>query len=289
MMNLPFVSVIVPTYRDKHALISCLQSLAAQDYPHDSYEVIIVNNDPSSQIEIPKLNCKTVLICESKPGSYSARNAGLKIANGELIAFTDADCLAQNDWIRHGVQKMLCNPDVSRVAGLVKLFKADGASNLVWRYEATTAFNQKYNVSKGLSVTANLFVRKEAFDLVGTFNETLLSGGDMEWNSRAEKLQLPIALSHDAVVLHPARSSFNELITKHKRITGGLFNRAVSEKTLASFFLRLIIPPLPYCVTLLKDGKPIVDVFISGCIMWGIRLYMILEYIKLLLGKKPAR
>lgn len=288
-MNLPFVSVIVPTYRDQHALINCLGSLATQDYPLDSFEIIIVNNDPISRVEIPQLACKTVLICESKPGSYCARNAGLKIAKGDVIAFIDSDCQPQKNWISDGVQSLLHHPEVYRVAGAVDLFKVEGASNTAWRYERTMAFNQKYNVSKGLSVTANLFVRKEAFSITGLFNENLMSGGDMEWNARATKKKLPIIFSPDTIVRHPARATMSEVINKYRRISGGSFVRAQSEKRVLSHLVRHFIPPTSYCYFLLKDGKPLVDVLFGGLVFWLMKMIALTESLHLLLGKKPLR
>lgn len=288
-MTLPFVSVIVPTYRDQQALMTCLGNLAAQDYPLDLFEIIIINNDPTSHIEIQQLNCTTVLICESKPGSYCARNTGLNIAKGDVIAFIDSDCQPQASWISHGVQSLLRQPEVYRVAGAVELFKTECASNIAWRYEHTMAFNQKYNVSKGLSVTANLFVRKEAFSITGLFNENLMSGGDMEWNARATDKKLPIIFAPEAIVRHPARANMAEVFHKYRRISGGSFVRAQSEKRVISHLVRHFMPPISYCYSLIKDGKPLVDVLFGGFIFWSMKILALTESLHLLLGKKPLR
>ena len=103
--NLPFFSVVIPTYRRPAALTACLGSLAALDYPRDRLEVIVVhddrdcaNRDPLSarfrgQLDLTEL-------CQSHAGPAAARNAGARRARGDYLAFTDDDCLVAPDWLR---------------------------------------------------------------------------------------------------------------------------------------------------------------------------------------------
>lgn len=89
-----YVTIIIPAYHDWYRLSLCLNALAKQTYPHNKFEVIIINNDADDQVSadfvLPE-NCK--IIVEEKSGSYAARNTGLKIAKGEIIGFTDSDCI----------------------------------------------------------------------------------------------------------------------------------------------------------------------------------------------------
>jgi len=96
----PFVSVIIPVYNDPERLKTCLQALEEQTYPQSSYEVIVVDNGSDESIEpiVTEFN-QAKAGYEPHPGSYAARNKGLSLARGEVIAFTDADCIPALDWI----------------------------------------------------------------------------------------------------------------------------------------------------------------------------------------------
>jgi len=97
--NYPFVSVIIPTYRDWNRLKLCVNALKNQTYPKNRFEAIVVNNDPADPCPYCPLPDNFVLTTEGKPGSYAARNAGIKIAKGDILAFTDSDCIPYSDWI----------------------------------------------------------------------------------------------------------------------------------------------------------------------------------------------
>src|SRR5262245_61424835 len=94
----PFVSVIIPVFGDVEPLATCLDHLEHQTYSRACFEVIVADNGcPDLARAVRGRDVRVVR--EPKPGSYAARNAGLAIAAGEIIAFTDADCLPSADWI----------------------------------------------------------------------------------------------------------------------------------------------------------------------------------------------
>ncbi len=106
----PFVSVIVPVYNHAEHLKLCLGALDNQTYPKNCYEVIVIDNgsdDLENIKQIVNQYTQTTFTSESKPGSYAARNQGLSIVKGEIIAFTDADCIPNNNWLEKGVENLL--------------------------------------------------------------------------------------------------------------------------------------------------------------------------------------
>ena len=227
-MEKTFVSIIVPTYKDWKRLALCVEALSKQTYQNECFEVIIVNNDSGdvmpSDFLLPH-NFK--LITEAKPGSYAARNAALKIAKGEIIGFTDSDCIPEKDWIKSAVDYLNDNKNCSRIAGQVLVFSDAARTTVSEKYDMIYAFPQQLYVEKGKSsVTANLFTYKAIFDAIGFFNETLLSNGDLEWGRSAQQAGYPVHFVKDVVVKHPARS-LTELIKKAKRIGGG---RGMAER-----------------------------------------------------------
>src|ERR1041384_5139232 len=94
-----FVSVIVPVWNDAERLGHCLHALEKQTYPAESYEVIVVDNGSTDSVAcLVAAYGRARLVSEQRPGSYAARNTGLNLARGQVIAFTDADCLPAPDW-----------------------------------------------------------------------------------------------------------------------------------------------------------------------------------------------
>src|SRR5690606_13742066 len=125
---------------------------------------------------------------EPSPGSYAARNAALKIAKGDIIGFTDSDCIPDKDWIRNAL-RYFEDQSLDRLAGRIKIFHMGERITLAELYETVFAFDQRRNVLRfRASVTANFFVRRECFDRVGLFDLWRKSGEDFGWNRRATSL-----------------------------------------------------------------------------------------------------
>lgn len=179
-----FVSVLIPVYNDIERLEICLGSLDQQTYPKNLYEVIVVDNGSDDNIEELVGNFDQIAYTyEDQPGSYAARNKGISVAKGDIIAFTDSDCIPKPDWIESGVSNILAAPNCGIVAGKIDIFFKNSAKpTAVEVYESVKSFNQRYNVENDkYGVTANLFTYKTVFENVGPFNSELKSGGDAEW------------------------------------------------------------------------------------------------------------
>ncbi len=97
---MPYVSVIVPAYNAAATLPLCLAALAAQDYPREEYEIIVVD-DGSTDATAEKASAAGVrVISQPNAGPAAARNRGAEAARGELLLFTDADCAPTPGWLR---------------------------------------------------------------------------------------------------------------------------------------------------------------------------------------------
>jgi glycosyltransferase involved in cell wall biosynthesis len=96
-----FVSVIVPMYNAERTLAACLDGLTAQDHPRDAHEILLVDNGSTdASASIARRYPGITLLAEPRPGAYAARNHGLRQARGDVIAFTDPDCVPDPSWIR---------------------------------------------------------------------------------------------------------------------------------------------------------------------------------------------
>lgn len=210
-------SVIIPTYKDWDRLKICINSLHESIDNGFNYEIIIVDNAKQHcPPEIFKHFSNVKLIHEPQPGSYAARNSGAKIASGEILAFTDSDCIPDKDWLVKSLYFFSAN-ECDMIGGRVDIFKQKNGSNWAYIYEKNTAFPQKINVPKGYSVTANLFVKKKVFADLNGFNTSLKSGGDWEFTKRAIESGFSLQYAEDVVVNHPARNSIWAILKKQKR------------------------------------------------------------------------
>lgn len=220
----PRVSVIVPVHNDREGLRRLLPALTDQTYPAERYEVLVVDNSPERGIEdlVDKFPQARALE-EATPGSYAARNRGIVGSKGDILAFTDADCVPERRWLEAGVRALTREPNVGIVGGRIRVFPEDESDpRPVELYEMVVAFDQRRYVQQDrFAATANLFTDRRVIDTVGPFDDTLRSGGDSEWCHRAHEEGVGIAYAPSAVVRHPARRTLGELSAKLRRLTEG--------------------------------------------------------------------
>lgn len=220
--NKPLVSVIIPVYHDWDCLERALDALDRQTWPKERFEVIVVNNDPADPFpEKPAGGPNVRRACEKKPGSYAARNKGIRISRGDVLGFCDADCVPATDWIEKAVAFLTAHTDCFRVAGRIELIFGNRAKpTLAQMHERVFAFRQKDYAQAGVSTTANMFAWRHVFVAVGLFDASLLSGGDLEWGQRADAAGFAIGYCPEAVVQHPARDR-GQLMKKARRVCSG--------------------------------------------------------------------
>ena len=260
MTSLPFVSIIVPTYNDSNRLQKCLRLLEDQTYPIHLYEVIVIDNNSSEEIEsIVAQFSKTAYIFESVPGSYSARNKGISVAKGEILGFTDSDCAPALDWIEQGVAQMLTHPGCGFVAGRINFsFSDPDDPTPAELYDSLHFLQQEKYVREGhFGVTANLFTTPQVFETVGLFNSALQSGGDREWGKRVHTAGYAQIYATDVIVAHPARADFKELSRKLCRVHQGEFKmKNQARMPFPQFVYQLLLdlkPPARYLMKILTN------------------------------------
>ena len=119
-------SIIVPVYNDPQRIQKLLYQLVNQSY--DNFEIIICDNGSTdSTLQIVQNYCTKYpdlvqIVSENKiQSSYAARNKGIKISKGEILAFTDSDCLPELNWLEEGV-KALYNNNVNCGGGKISFF-----------------------------------------------------------------------------------------------------------------------------------------------------------------------
>lgn len=235
----PLVSVIVPTHGDEDNLRACLKALCAQTLEASKYEVIVADNN---RVALSGSGWPGGTRHVHEPGgySYAARNAALKVARGSILAFTDADCLPEPEWLRAGAAAVETGP-LALAGGRIDMFAA--RDTLSARCDRVFEFRQEMLILRaGYAVTANLFVRSEVFRRVGPFDATLESGGDLEFCARAVAAGFRIGYAAAAVVRHPARERAADLFRKNRRLARGYCQRELWREPLrASQVMRRLV------------------------------------------------
>jgi GT2 family glycosyltransferase len=216
------VSVVVPHYHDLNGLAGCLAALEAQDYPREAFEIVVAdNNSPEGAAALEGVIAgRARLTVVTDKGAGPARNGGVAAARGEILAFTDSDCVPEPQWLSRGVAALGAWDFVG--GGMRVLVQDPARLTGPEAFERVFAFdNKNYVLRKGFTVTANLFCRRTLFDDVGGFRVGVSE--DLEWCGRAQAKGYRIGYAPDAVVAHPARRTWAELTHKWRRLNAETF------------------------------------------------------------------
>jgi GT2 family glycosyltransferase len=219
------ISVIIPHFDDLVRLDRCLTALSCQTMASDRYEIVVADNmSPGGEAAVRAVIAgRARLVSAAERGAGPARNAAVSAAGGDVLAFTDADCLPEPGWLEAGLAG-LAHHDI--VGGCVRiLVEGDSAKSGPEAFEAVFAFhNRRYIEREGFSVTANLFCRRRVYDAVGPFLVGMSE--DRDWCLRARALGYRLGYQPSAVVGHPARADWPSLLVKWRRLNAELFANA---------------------------------------------------------------
>ena len=250
-MTQPFVSIMIPVYTDRDRLTLCLAALEHQPYPKAQYEVIVIDNGSDHSLDdLANQYLQVRLTSESQPGSYAARNRGLQMARGQLLGFTDSDCIPAPDWIANGIARFLATENCGLVAGKIQLFfQQQDRPTVVELFDSRNFLQQhRYIAEDHYGATANLFTSRAIFDAVGLFNAQLKSGGDREWGQRVYAAGYQQVYADDVCIAHPARHSWPEIAKKISRVIEGRYKIDARQSEPINRFIKRIVwqtrPPI---------------------------------------------
>ncbi|MFC3415225.1 glycosyltransferase [Algoriphagus hitonicola] len=282
------ISVIIPTYQDWDRLAFCLASLEKQSLEKKNFNIYIINNDSSSEIHDINMPSNGYLVKEDKKGSYAARNTGIKLAETPLLAFIDSDCIADPDWLKNAIGVFDTNPQIGLLGGHIDLFKEEDGHELAFLFEKHYAFRQQENIRKfNKSVTANLIVRRDLFLKFGFFDQSKLSGADMEWTSAVVGAGEHIAFAQDVVVRHPARKTIAELCAKRRRTIGGYYHLTYKKLPLTRRINSHLVAFLAPIKTVTKfENVPLTERIAVLIVKWRIEFAAFSELIRIIFLKK---
>jgi glycosyltransferase involved in cell wall biosynthesis len=225
----PRVSVIIPIYNDATRLARCLAALEAQTCARTGFEIIVVDNGSTDDIAAVAARFPRVrFLSEPAPGSYAARNTGVAASSGEVVAFTDADCLPDPDWLANGLEALEGDERCGLVAGRVRVtFESPDHPTLCELYDSIFDFDQERFVARSrFGCTANVLTHASVIREVGAFDGRMRSVGDRDLGNRIAAAGYRLVFAARAVVSHPGRRTVGALLRKRLRVAGGHHARA---------------------------------------------------------------
>ncbi len=222
----PDIAVIIPHYNDAERLEFCLSELMRNDI--DGAEILVVdNNSPSPPNHLQDAFPNVRFLSEKEKGAGPARNHGVRKSNAPLLAFIDADCVPDPDWLDMA-RKVAPRADL--IGGRVDVFdETPPPRNGAQAFEKVFAFDFKnYIEVKGFSGSGNLVTTRAVFDDVGPFR-TVVSE-DSDWSFRATAKGYHLIYEDGLRVRHPSRSDWAGLRHKWHRLTCESFALAQSTR-----------------------------------------------------------
>ncbi|GAA4890792.1 glycosyltransferase [Ferrimonas pelagia] len=256
-------SVIIPVYNDPLRLIRCVDAILATP-PTDSFEILVIDNasDPAWQLpprifQLPQVK----VLFEAEPSSYAARNCGLLAAQGEVLLFTDSDCIPQPGWLQSALDEFERSPQMDMVAGPIELFAAlplrPTSAEL---FDMACGLDQERAVRNSSAFTANFAMRHSVVRELGGFDGQATSGGDVAFTQRAVAAGFHLGFFPGMCVRHPARRDLSQYRRKIRRIVSGAYQLSHHEPRFAEMFagsgwLRSTLRPLRTASQILRSER----------------------------------
>lgn len=195
------ISVIIPALNEEEMIGKCLDCLAQSAFSRNSFEVIVVDNGSSDRtLEIGRSYSSrlSIKVLQKVGVNISAlRNLGAAEAEGEILAFLDADCLVAEDWLQNAVRH-LQSEDAGIVGGNISIPHDS-------RWVARAWYGVGYAPKSGevsYVPSGNLLIRRSQFIQVGKFNEELKTSEDVDLCVRARTAGLSIRAVAEIAVVH---------------------------------------------------------------------------------------
>jgi glycosyltransferase involved in cell wall biosynthesis len=243
------ISVVVPFHNSEAWLEACIQGLLNQSYSEGRCEYIFVDNGSTDRSAAIVRRFPAVrLLSEPKRGSYAARNRGLQEAAGQIIAFTDSDCVPRPDWLEQ-IARNMRDPGLEIVLGRREFPPGSRALELLEGYDAEKVRHVFSACSREqyYGYTNNMAVRKPFLDAMGPFLE-IHRGGDTIFVKQAVNRCGPGILRYapEVRVIHLEMTSVwkwcQKMLTygrSHQNYRRIIASRSLSSKQRLKIFRRL--------------------------------------------------
>lgn len=197
------ISVIVPAYNAQPYISRCIEALLSQSFNPNNYEVIVVDDGSSDQTADIIKNYPVKYVYQKNQGPATARNRGVKEAKGDIILFTDADCVPTGNWIEEMVRPFK-SPDIAAVKGAYLTNQKEVVARL-----AQVEFEERFEMLKkadsiDMVDTYSAGFRKAIFSQMGGFDTTfpVANNEDTDLSYKMSRHGFKMVFNPVAVVYH---------------------------------------------------------------------------------------
>ena len=217
------ISVIVVVKNEEKTIADCLESLLAQDFPRDRYEVTVVDGaslDRTCEI-CEKYPVKLIRL--DRPGISYQRNIGIEATEGRYVAFTDADCVVERKWLRKLIEQIESrDKTVAAVGGPNLVFDSDPPLSKIIGYAQETLLGsggspQSYRISNPSYVysipNCNILYRREVI-AQERYDNNFSVGEDAELNFRLRQKEYRLLYLPDIIVWHHRPGTIKDFVKK---------------------------------------------------------------------------
>lgn len=212
----PKASIIIPAYNSAKTITRCLAGVLEQDY--DNLEIIIIDDGSTDETvrlvsEFPSV--KLILNKENK-GPSRARNIGIGKSTGEIIILLDSDSYIENKfWVKQLIKAHSLYNNCLIGGGIQGVGKGfwGKAENYFWITNLPKAGQERPFAISHL-VTNNLSFKRDIFNAIGGFDESIRSGEDIVFCQEAEKSGFKLILFSNILIYHQDREGCVNII-KH--------------------------------------------------------------------------
>lgn len=296
-MNVASVSVVVITYNEEKNIRDCLDSMMALGYPLDKHEILVVD---ASEDDTPRIvqEYRRVKLIRSEKGFSQQKNAALKAAAFDILAFTDADCIVLGDWLRI-IDRAFQDERVAGVGGNAfppPNSRRFGRWTACVGHPAGGAIGFDANVRRtgeGVSFVAgcNSAFRKQALLEVNGFDPRFYDGGeDVDISRRLRKKGFFLDYIPELTVYHKTRDTLKSYLKWNVGV--GITKANLFEPSLLSLIFQPFFPLWPALLALLgfvflwKSPYQAVYFFISLWVFFLAALFLATKPYPLLIKRR---
>mgnify|MGYP000595608121 CR=1 FL=1 len=209
------ISVIIPAYNSEKTLEQCLKSVLSQT--EINFEVIVVDNNSTDKTKeiinhFCKIDKRVRYVFEPKKGRGAARNAGIKLAKGKIIAMTDSDCIVPNNWLKEITKPIVFENEKAVMGGDKEIISNFWTKNIQKKHDELF---KKYLNGKYINMidTKNFAIKTEELRKI-MFDPELHSSIDLDFYIRARK-KIKIRFLNNIKVLHYHRTKLFKIALRN--------------------------------------------------------------------------